>query len=220
MVAYGQQPWSLKVYHNTDLFSKTFNKDLTNKSTKENQTNFNRFSFALQIHPDRKFTHEIEVFIPELNKSTEEVAFPFLYNFDVNDLRTSSVDTYSLRYEIIERISSLKKQKLLSFHTGLSVNPYYVKIDYTSDAVNVFDYHYEHFGFSFAIAPHVKVNFTKKLRLDINVPINLYTLRVESYKTDDPAASASRDETQQAFHKLFQQVYSLRVGLSYQFNEH
>jgi hypothetical protein len=220
VVAYAQQPWSIKVYQNSDFFSKTYSNDVTNKTSKQNEANFNRFSFAFQIHPDRQFTHEIEFFIPEINKNPEDVSFPFLYDFDVNDLRSSSVDTYSLRYEIIERISSLKKQKLLSFHTGLSVNPYYVKIDYTSDEVNVFDYNYQHFGFSFAIAPHLKVNFTKKLRLDINVPINLYTLRVEAYKTEDPAASSSRKETQEAFHKLFQKVYSLRVGISYQFNEH
>jgi hypothetical protein len=69
-----------------------------------------------------------------------------------------------------------------------------------------------------ALAPHIKFHLSDRVRLNVNIPISLYTLRVEEFKSDDPRVSGPSKQEQKANHRLLPNVYSLRIGLSYQFN--
>jgi len=209
-----EDTWSIKVYHNTDIY----NKQYINATGERNESVFqaNRFSLAIQYHADRKFTHELEVFLPESNKAPDELRFPFRHSFTENPDYKVSVDAYAVRYEVIERIS--RKNGNITFHTGLSVNPFYYTITNEPQITFLYKERFTNFGFTVALAPHIKFHLSDRVRLNVNIPISLYTLRVEEFKSDDPRVSGPSKQEQKANHRLLPNVYSLRIGLSYQFN--
>jgi hypothetical protein len=218
LAASAQQRWGIKVYHNTDLFSKDYYDEVNDQYRDTRDLHNDRFSIALQIQPTKTLSHEIELFIPQVNKLPEDISFPINYEFRESEFLDTEVDAYSVRYELIERIS--KKNKPITFHSGFGVNPYYVNVDYTRNTpnVSVYDSHTSYFGFSFTVVPRAVISLTDRLKLDIDIPVRVYTLRVENYKTDNPAVPSDRQESQEVRHKFLESVYTLRVGLSFLVN--
>jgi hypothetical protein len=68
---YGQGRWGIRVNQNTDLFNVTYKDRL--HSVEERQVRFGRFSVGLNYTPN-KVTHELELFVPEINASADPYA--------------------------------------------------------------------------------------------------------------------------------------------------
>jgi hypothetical protein len=216
--AAAQQRWGIKVYHNTDLFDKNYYNEDTDEPRDTRDLHTDRFSIALQLQPTKTLSHEIEIFIPQINKLPEDVSFPINYEFRESEFLDTEADTYSVRYELIERIS--KKARPVTFHSGFGVNPYFVNIDYAPNLpnANIYNSYTRYFGFSFTIVPRVVVSLADRLKLDVDVPFRLYTLRIENYKTENPTVPSDRQKSQEVRHKLLESVYTVRVGLSFLMN--
>jgi hypothetical protein len=127
-----QRQFALTVYQNTDRFTywQGHYGQFETTSSKENRTSFHRISVALNIQSQKKFKHEIELFVPDIASRIDKVKFPFsdYYMEDPDRYKTSS-NTYSIRY-LFKRIVYEKNN--FSCNIGAGINPYYVKSNFNS----------------------------------------------------------------------------------------
>jgi hypothetical protein len=134
---FAQSKIGVKIYQNSDRFtSEKYNRNRV-KIEEEDHLNFNRFSIAVQVLK-KKWTHELELFAPEISKDADKIQFPYDYQFRTDGSFHNEASSYSLRYEIIRTFSD--PSNVISFSTGLALNPYYVHIEYIPD--NEFVYYW------------------------------------------------------------------------------
>ncbi len=126
--AHGQRTWGIRLYQNTDFFK--VEQVNGNWTEKKNHSNFDRFSLAITVTGKKNLLHEFELFIPEFNKSVDDVRFPYPYSFDTEYTKDHKIDTYSMRYAITKMFGpSLGK---LRAGVGAGLNPYVTKTDFTN----------------------------------------------------------------------------------------
>lgn len=213
-MVHAQSKVGIKLYQNTDLFTteKYYRRE---KISGENHFNFHRFSVALNIEKKR-WSHELEFFIPEIAKDIDRLQFPFAYQFrSDDDFFHGEASTYSLRYELTKTLSG--KDKKFSFHAGLALNPYYLHIEYIPHHEFVYYWSTKFYGVAVNISPRMSFRPAARFVVDVSLPLKLYDLRGEKNRVANPAIPISQQTTEDFDSVFLESVYSLRVGLTYVF---
>ena len=77
--SFGQKNFGIKIYQNTDFFEIQYYDYQTVR--KSQNVNFNRISLAVEFGTPKGYTHEVELLIPELSKSLDNMQYPMNYEF-------------------------------------------------------------------------------------------------------------------------------------------
>jgi hypothetical protein len=211
--SFGQKKFGIKIYQNTDIFETQYYVG-NGEMMKFDIVNFDRFSFALNIDSKKRFTHEIEVLIPEVEKPLVKVRFPVNYEFGRSPAFEGRVSSYSLRYEFTKTLS--KNTKGFSFDCGIAINPFFVLIEYLQPGgTHSFGSRRFH-GFSLNAVPRMKYKLNDRLTIDLNMPLKIYDL----YKGYASYILPSNPKRNSDFYtsSFFEDVYTIRLGLMYKFN--
>lgn len=211
--SYGQNKYAIKIYQNTDKFTAEYYAWNYGSLEKYEYQKFNRLSLALDIETKNKFTHEIELLIPELSKSTYSIQFPMNYEFRKDYGSTGKVSSYALRYELI--ISLSDKSKRFTFNPGVGINSYYVYIEFMPDVANAFNRSNKLYGFVFNITPRISYKLTNRFKIDVNVPLKVYDLREDAERIDNPAIPVRQQANSKTHSIFFENAYTIRLGLLY-----
>src|SRR5688572_3023742 len=83
------------IYQNTDRFTMTY-RDIDYQQ--DQVLNFHRISVALSFNLRGKYTHELEIFIPEFSKEPKQFLFPANLTLGISSGADIEVGSYSFRY--------------------------------------------------------------------------------------------------------------------------
>lgn len=211
----GQTGYGLKIYQNTDIFETRYHSRF-NEVTKVENINFSRISLAIDLDTKRRYTHEIEILIPEFSKPLDNVKFPLNYEFRKDDTIEGKASTFSLRYELSKALTA--QDKHFAFLLGAGINPYYVYIEYEPNVSNTYYWSTKLYGFALNITPRVMYRFSQRFSADLNFPFKIYDLRGESNYVDNPSIPIRQRKTTDTSHIFFDQVYTVRIGFMYKLN--
>ena len=210
--SFSQKDVSVKIYQNSDIFE-TQQKELTGQATKIENVNFNRFSLALAISTKKGYSHEIELFIPEISKSIEDLQFPIFYEFKKSTNLEDKASAYSLRYEVSKTLTDPTKR--FAFLLGAGINPYYVNMEYFPyDVLRVYYSSTKLYGFALHATPRIKYRISHRFSVDLNVPLKVYDLRGDKATVKNPAIPSRQQTNTSHEHIFFEQAYTIRLGLN------
>ena len=216
--SYGQNKFAIKVYQNTDLFEAVYYEQRTDKLTKFNYLNFHRFSFALAITSKNNLMHELEILIPEITKSTDDIQFPMNYAFRKDITFDNKASSYSFRYGVSKSLTAQSAR--LAFDLGIGVNPYYVHIEYVPRVETTYYWSTKLYGMVFNIIPRVKYRLSDRFSIDLNMPLKIYDLRGEIDQVNNPSIPTRQQTTKDVDNIFFEQAYTIRLGLMYDLSSH
>ncbi len=211
-----QRSFQVKVYQNTDYFDVSYYNSQTNSSRNSNELNFSRISLAFAINTRKNFVHEIEIIIPELSKSIYNVKLPLDYSFQDDGPRVGTISTYSFRYELSKVLSNPSKK--FRFNLGLAINPYFTDTEYEPEnSIAYYKSNTKLFGVSFNIVPRINYNITDRILIDLNIPFKLYDLQNKETRINNPALPIRQQTSSEFTNVFFEDVYTIRLGVSYVF---
>lgn len=213
---FAQREFGIKIYQNTDFFETVYDDYTLDISEQIRNVNFSRVSLAFDIRSKKGYTHEIELFIPEIRKSLNHVQFPMNYEFRKGDDFTGVVSTASVRYELNKSLTN--EDKRFTFLLGAGINPYYVHIEY--EPYNLFDFYTSQqlYGFSLNVIPRINYRLGQRLNMDLNIPLKVYDLLGETKRTNNPNIPIRDQRNTDWDHTLFETAYTIRLGLMYRLN--
>lgn len=211
--SYGQRSIGIKLYQNTDVFESQFQERNPDQITSVNNVNLTRFSLAVDVSAKKGYTHEIEVFIPELSKSFDNIQFPTTYRFGKGETFVGKAQIYSLRYELNKTLTSSSKR--FCFMLGVGVNPYYLHFEYIPKVNTTFYRSMKWYGFVMNVIPAMKYRLTDRFSIDLNVPVKFYDLRRQKAHVKNPVIPL-RQQTRIDYNSIFfETAYTVRLGLTY-----
>ncbi len=212
----GQEKFRVIIYQNTDIFDITSTDyDVSPSITSTtSQANFNRISFGFQITSKKGLKHQIELMIPEVSKKAGDGQLPFNYQLFKRQQSNSSTTAISFRYEVNKSLYSFKN---FSLSLGLGLSPYYIFEERKSYSPDFFDSYLERYGAFFNFIPCITYKATNRFGLEISFPLVIYNFYNVEHHVANPVIPI-RMQTNGGFEdKFFDNVYSLRFGVSYSF---
>jgi hypothetical protein len=217
IVVFGQRSFGIKIYQNTDIFdSEVTDTDAKTKTTVHN-VNAGRFTIALNLVSKNKMIHEIELFIPEVSKSLDNMQYPMDYNFRKSYRIEGKGSSYSLRYELSKMVT--KEDKRLRFSGGVGVNPYYVHLEYFPLNTQTYYSSSRLYGAAINIIPRLTFDLAQGFYLDLSVPLKVYDLRVDEFQVNNPAIPVEQQISTDYNSIFFENAYTIRLGLAYTINK-
>jgi hypothetical protein len=211
-VMYGQGRWGIRVNQNTDLFNVTYEGYL--HSVEERQVRFGRFSAGLN-YTRNKVTHELELFVPEINASADRVRFPWPQELRRDTNFASEVSSYSLRYALMRNVHSHQR---LQIAFGFAVNPYYLKAESFPLVENVYYAYKSILGASLNLMPAISFRASKHVALTVDCPFKVADFYRRTINVKNPAIPIHQQKTHNSETTFFMSAYTVRVGLSYTFS--
>lgn len=214
--AFAQKETGAKLYWNIDYFhinSPSMDSPF-GPLQRTSRTGFDRFSIAFDFS-SKKRTHEIEIFLPEFNKTFDRVKIPVEHYFWYeSDQVTQQVDSYSFRYEFRKQLTNVEKP--LSFSLGVAFNPYFVNTDLEPKIANYrapVDKHL--YGGGIALIPQVKYRLNEKVQLDVGFVFKIYEYQYSHLRIRNPTTPERQQKSATQHHTFFENNYTLRFGLYY-----
>ncbi|MGC3947382.1 MAG: hypothetical protein QM762_23180 [Chryseolinea sp.] len=215
VASFGQRSFGVKIYQNTDFFDAEITDTDTRTQTTVHNVNANRFSVALNLFSKRRVIHELELFIPEVSKSLDNMQYPMVYDLKKGSSISGKGTSYSVRYELSRTLT--REDKRLKFSGGVGINPYYVHLEYLP--LNTYTYYADSrlYGAAVNITPHLTFDLTPRFCLDLSVPIKVYDFRANEYQVRNPAIPIEQQISKNYSSIFFESAYTIRLGISYVF---
>jgi hypothetical protein len=210
---HAQSHAAIKIYQNTDIFETEYYESGNDRLTQFENVNFSRISVAVSIPAKTGNIHEIEVFIPEISKSLDDLQFPMNYRFRKDISLDGNADAYSFRYEFSKILTD--ESKRFSVRVGAGVNPYYVAIEYVPNDPGSYYRATKVYGFATNITPGIKYALGERMSVDLNVPLKVYDMRMEYNRVSNPAIPIRQQKSNDQRHIFFESAYTIRFGLAY-----
>lgn len=210
--SFSQKKYGIKIYQNTDFFQKSYYESAATITT-DDIINFDRFSVAFNVILDNGLMHEMEIFIPEISKSSNTIKFPFNYTFRNDNSFKTEVSSYSLRYELNKSI--LKASSRFGLSLGLGLNPYFLELESIPKVSNAYSARKNYFGIALNLTTRMQYQLTRRLIIDLNFPLKIYDLRWEQTKIENPLIPRHHQITKDFEAKFFEDVYTMRLGIMY-----
>jgi hypothetical protein len=211
---FAQKKLALKVYQNSDFFSTAYSDSYGKDLGTSNNAHFTRLSLAVNLI-GKKFIHELELFVPEVDKSTDDVMFPMDYSFRQGTDFKTRMNAYSFRYELNKRLAVTSNK--WSFQLGVGLNPYFVQQERIPTINTRYYYSLTTYGGSFNFIPRVAFNVSKRFTVDLNLPLKIYDLRYQRQYVANPNIPRQNQTTGGPAHRFFENAYTVRVGVMYNF---
>jgi hypothetical protein len=209
--SYAQKQFGIKIYQNTDFF-KTEYRDRSATVKEFRNRNFNRLTVALGF-TNRRLTHEIEIFIPEISRSDQNIQYPFNHEFTSDFVMENRVSAYSFRYELYKTFA--KKDNKFAFRPGVGINPYYLYVEYIPNVANYYPRTHAQYGITLNVTPRITYIASKRWVFDLNVPLRIYDLRESKSSVKNPAIPIKQQTMKRSSNIFVEDVYTIRLGIMY-----
>jgi len=210
---FGQTRTEVKIYQNTDFFHTGYTDPVSQQTVSSNQTNFSRISIAATFHTGKKYLHELELFIPQI-ESKSDPSYPM--NYEPHDPPSSTMvrtfTSYSFRYEFSKE---MKQSDKLIFTLGAGINPYYTKTSYLTQVSNSYNRYLWESGVALNFVSRIAYRITSRLGLELSIPFKVYDARYIQRKIENPSIPVRQQTSGSWNHIFFESAYTLRFGISF-----
>lgn len=187
---------SLKLYSNLDLWQNAFEVQYSGSTLK--QTSNNLLYLSPAIAWGKKNFQELEISQFSISKNTYELFMQRnRQGMVVDEIYDGEVTTninLALRYEYNSLLTGIENSKIKTY-LGLSVKPYFQKIDLKPSITTLFPKHFTSFGLDFGIVPRFNYHKHERLIIDVSVPVNLARLGYKSILEKNIAIPVSLQTT-------------------------
>jgi hypothetical protein len=175
--------------------------------------NFGALSFALEINNSKSISQEIEV-MPFWYNQQEKTStiIDSLNNAQVFDGGKFTSYNSTLRYQL--NFHFLPEKKIRPY-LGLSSQLFYSLFKFEPKVSNSYPFNSQNFGISISVVPGIEFEITKVLSLDLNIPINLYELKLVREILDNPTLSPEDRTKTIIIGDSFPKGLCFRIGLDY-----
>ncbi len=187
---------------------KLYGQTMVDAQTGSSSVAFGRFSPAVSFSKDKRYNHEIEL---------SEFSFRGLGGNDVSrtvthsNVRLVNVGLrYSTNYELF-------KYNKLSFYLGGGLNARFSSAHYAANQSTSFPYTNTDRGVDVNITPRITWNFSSKFYLDVNVPLNGYSMTWSTVNNDNPLLPVNQRRTTDVNGDVFPNRYTVNVGVGIRF---
>ncbi|HEY0769159.1 MAG TPA: hypothetical protein VGD31_02420 [Sphingobacteriaceae bacterium] len=212
LTSFAQRQFSIKVYQNTDTYNLIVAEPWKNQTSETRRVvGFSRFSMALTL--EKEFIHELELFLPEFGKAADDLQFPMHRKITKGPRFQSQASAYSFRYELTKSLT--RGNSPLGLSLGAGLHPYYVQIDYTPTVSVAYPSTRSWFGAGIVITPRITYDITKRLYLDLNVPLRVFDYQYNKEHIRNPAIPLRQQVNAFLKYRFFDDVYTLRFGIAY-----
>jgi hypothetical protein len=212
LTIFAQKGIELKIYQNTDVF-KVDQYNTQGQLSSQQQTKFGRISFAVAFHTKTKFIHEIELFVPRIDESSNDIGLAM--NYQLDDARTGQTrktNAYSFRYEFAKEIRSTKNT---IFSLGLGVNPFLAKAQYISSVPNTYNRYFEFYGASINFIPRFRYSLSNKALVELSIPFKMYDIEYVWQKIENPSIPIRQQSNDKWVNSFFENAFTVRLGFAY-----
>ena len=159
--------------------------------------------------------HEIELFIPEISKSPDDMQYPMEYSIRKGYRVEGKGTSYSFRYELSKMLTN--EDKRLRFSGGVGINPYYAHLEYVPVEPQTFYSDSRLYGAAVNVTPRLTFELAPRFNLDLSVPFKIYDFRVNEYQVHNPAIPIGQQLSTSYKSIFFENAYTIRLGISYSF---
>jgi hypothetical protein len=215
--AFAQHEYRIKLYQHTSSLETVYQYQsggATSEKSGGRHLTTGTFSVAFNLVSLRGgFHHEVEIFMPEINRSAQNIQFPKNFGLSQSALTRDVISTYAARYEINQDITNVTKRFVLNL--GLAVNPYHIEMEFNPRESNVYNRNVRVTGANFNIIPRVSWQLTDRLSLELNVPVNVLDVYRVKHHVDNPVISKDAQTNTGKEHKFFEDIYTVRFGVAY-----
>jgi hypothetical protein len=216
--AFAQHEYRIKLYQHTSSLETVYQRQsggTTSEKSGDRHFTTGTFSVAFNMVSLRGgFHHEVEIFMPEIDRSAQNIQFPRNFGLTPNALTRDVVSTYAARYEINQDITNVTKRFVLNL--GLAVNPYHIEMEFhPREGKAVYNRNVRITGANINIIPRVSWQLTDRLSLEVNVPVNVFGIYRSKQHVDNPQISKASQTNAGTEHKFFEDIYTMRFGVAY-----
>ena len=195
MTSYGQNGLGFTFYQNTDIFRVQTIVLPSHEVTRQNQVNFGRISLAVELSTKKDYVHEIEFFLPEVDKPFDNLKFLAQY-YTWSHIKIERVVTsYSFRYVFGKYLPS--KSERFNFLIGAAINPYYVLQEFIPHSNATYYNSIKWIGAALDVTPGIRYKLGQHFRLGFSMPFGIYNFRFQEYRQDNPILPASQQRNKQ-----------------------
>jgi hypothetical protein len=215
--AFAQREYRIKLYQHTSSLETVYQYQsggATSEKSRDRHFTTGTFSVAFNVVSLRGgFHHELEIFVPEINRSAQNVQFPKNFGLSQSVLTRDVISAYAARYEINQDITNVTKRFVLNL--GLAVNPYHIEMEFSPREGNVYDRNVRVTGTNINIIPRVSWQLTDRFSLELNVPVNIFNVYRSKRHVDNPILPKEGQTNVGTEHKFFENIYTVRFGVAY-----
>lgn len=158
--------------------------------------------------------HEIEMSDLKLRKNTiieQEINDSANTNFVIGGGQVTE-SAVVFRYENILIFNSDREKKLVPA-LGVGISPYFQGLGVILNVSNRFKTRETYLGANFFVAPRINYFINEKFFLDLNIPVTLFDLHLQSVVEDNPAIPVSQRKTSSLNFSMLPKIFSARVGV-------
>lgn len=206
--------YAAKLYNLTTVADKN---QLYRDSNYVRTASFDKIAYpaaAFQIATKKKNFHEIELSDLTIGRSDEltERIYPDQTTTEPVSGALTTVTSIAVRYEYIQMFGKKKDHKLIPA-IGLAAMPYYNRYS-TEPAISaLFPTRDNLFGIRGFIVPRLNYHISKRVYLDLNVPVNIFDAQQHGTNTLNSALPAEQRTTSSFNFNALPGYYSVRFGV-------
>lgn len=213
MSSFGQNGLGFTIYQNTDIFRVQTIELPSHEVTRQTKVNFDRISLAVELITKKGNVHEIEFFLPEVNKPFDKLKFPAQYYTSSHSKTERVATSYSFRYGISKCLTS--KSNRCDFLIGAGINPYYVLQEFIPQSTTFYYQSIKWIGTALDITPGIRYKLGQHFRFGFSMPFGIYNFRFQEYRQDNPILPVRQQRNKQTKHLFCQPVFTFRLGITY-----
>lgn len=202
----------VKIFHNTDYVERSGSDYIGAVMSTERVWNFRRVSFAAEFGNRENVRHQLELFFPQIQRSTSVPAYPINYSVPGGPDNHEST-ALAFRYEAMKKSGGGTDR--VRFLFGFGLNPYYRKLALVPASADRSNRSLEDFGAVFNAILGLEIAVTKSLGIEASIPLKVYDFRFKRQWLDNPALPADDQSNTGHEHIFFETAYTLRFGLTY-----
>ena len=208
----------LKVYYNFNRinYSETFHfsgYDLAWIQPAIEYHNSGELSVALQKESQKSYVHEFELMPFALTNSnlTKVTSYNNIYEWNTEN-KNSTVINSRFRYQLNYPVTTSQRFKS---YIGISSMLIYSGFKLNSYTSSDFPERYSRIGIILGLSPGLEFPLSDNLNLTIDVPIGIYGLNYNSFKTENPALELEDRKENNFSEELWHQGFQVRIGLGF-----
>jgi hypothetical protein len=215
--AFAQHEYRIKLYQHTSSLETVYQRPSSggpDQKSGDRHFTTGTFSVAFNVISLRgNFHHELEIFMPQINRSAQGIQFPRNFELSRNPSTNDVISAYSFRYEVNQDITNVTKRFVLNL--GAAINPYHIEMKFNPLENKVYNSGARITGATFNIIPRVSYQLTDRLSFELNVPVNVFDIYRVRHHTDNPTISKDAQSKTGTEHMFFNDIYTVRFGIGY-----
>jgi hypothetical protein len=167
-------------------------------------------SFAIEFQSNKRFTHEIELMPVEFNIDEEsEIIYVDTTTSEIMNGNKNTFIESHFRYQVNYYFT---KNNIVRPYIGISTKFFYNFERIKPKTTGKFKNTKQNIGLHFAISPSVSFNLSKKLSLDLNIPIGFYEFKLNMENDENPNKALEYQKTSKFIRGFMPKVYNIRIG--------